>query len=181
MTFRSLLQHSLCDCFRSCNKLLLQCVSGCSTSFLPEAAPAGTASGCHVGAQAGFRTLLEDGNVLQCWSDRLDAIYHAELGASAAILRAGYNVDCLLQRYQGYDWRDRRHWGCNNNRSPVGEGLFGGSTLSLHDLMFVKVKTLLLADGDSTAMLAVKYSGWKSFDKNISSNIWYDARLEGRA
>ena len=41
---------------------------------------------------------MDDGNVLKCWSERLDAIYHAELGASAAILRAGYNLDCLLQR-----------------------------------------------------------------------------------
>ena len=49
-------------------------------------------------AQAGFKTLLQDGNVLKCWSERLDAIYHAELGASAAILRAGFNLDCLLQR-----------------------------------------------------------------------------------
>ena len=36
--------------------------------------------------------------MLKCWSERLDAIYHAELGASAAILRAGFNLDCLLQR-----------------------------------------------------------------------------------
>ena len=41
---------------------------------------------------------MDDGNVFNCWDDRLDAIYHAELGASAAILRAGYNLDCLLQR-----------------------------------------------------------------------------------
>ncbi|KAK9826482.1 hypothetical protein WJX81_003889 [Elliptochloris bilobata] len=48
--------------------------------------------------RAGFKTLLQDGNVLKCWSERLDAIYHAELGASAAVLRAGYNLGCLLQR-----------------------------------------------------------------------------------
>ena len=48
--------------------------------------------------QAGLKLLTDDGNVLKCWDDRLDAIYHAELGASAAILRAGFNLDCLLQR-----------------------------------------------------------------------------------
>ena len=53
---------------------------------------------CPSSAQAGFKTLLQDGNVLKCWSERLDAIYHAELGASAAILRAGFNLDCLLAR-----------------------------------------------------------------------------------
>ena len=48
--------------------------------------------------QAGLKLLMDDGNVLKCWDDRLDAIYHAELGASAAILRAGFNLDCLLTR-----------------------------------------------------------------------------------
>ena len=48
--------------------------------------------------QAGLKLLMDDGKVLKCWDDRLDAIYHAELGASAAILRAGYNLDCLLTR-----------------------------------------------------------------------------------
>ena len=147
---------------------------------------------------------MEDGNVFKCWSERLDAIYHAELGASAAILRAGYNLDCLLQgceykaflhmltpdaagalrpatenecceckwvapcRYQGYDWRDRRNWGCNSKRSPVGQGLYGNSTLSLYDLLFVKVKASLIAAGDTTAQLAVKYTQWKSVFKNIA-------------
>lgn len=48
--------------------------------------------------QVGLKLLMDNGNVFKCWDDRLDAIYHAELGASAAILRAGYNLDCLLQR-----------------------------------------------------------------------------------
>ena len=38
---------------------------------------------------------------------------HAEVGASSAILDAGYNLDSLLLRYQGVDWRDRATWGCN--------------------------------------------------------------------
>ena len=151
---------------------------------------------------------MDDGNVFNCWDDRLDAIYHAELGASAAILRAGYNLDCLLQRceapadlhvlqrwhpagkilthitgswdtgcsvllsilpnmqplklrvvrrYQGYDWRDRRNWGCNGKRSPVGRKFYN-STLSVYDLFFVKVKTSLIEAGDIAAQQAVKFS-----------------------
>ncbi len=87
---------------------------------------------------------------------------------------------CGVRRYQGYNWRDRRIWGCNNKKSPIGEGLFGGSTLSLHDLMFVKVKSSLLASGDSSAMLAAKYSVWMSQARNVTANIWHEARVGGR-
>ena len=72
-------------------------------------------------------------------------------------------VHCgMMCRYQGYDWRDRRNWGCNNKKSPVGQGLFNNSTLSLYDLLFVKVKTSLIEAGDTTAQLAVKYTAWMS-------------------
>lgn len=35
------------------------------------------------------------------------------MGSSAAILAAGYNIDSLMLRYQGVDWRDKANWGCN--------------------------------------------------------------------
>ena len=95
-------------------------------------------------------------------------------------MHAGADDCAAPRRYQGQDWRDPHNWGCNNKKSPVGEGLFGGNTLSLHDLVFVKVKSALLASGDSTAMLASKYSMWMSQDRNITANALYEARLEGR-
>lgn len=45
--------------------------------------------------------------------DRWNTIYYSELGSSAAILDAGYNIACLMVRYQGVDWRDKDNWGCN--------------------------------------------------------------------
>ena len=45
--------------------------------------------------------------------DRWNTIYFSELGSSAAVLDAGYNIDCLLVRYQGVDWRDKANWDCN--------------------------------------------------------------------
>lgn len=62
-----------------------------------------------------------------------------------------------MRRYQGYDWRDRRNWGCNGKRSPVGRNFYD-RTLSLYDLLFVKVKTSLIEAGDTAAQLAVKYT-----------------------
>lgn len=37
----------------------------------------------------------------------------AQIGASSAILRAGYNLDCLMLRYAGVDWRDPAFANCN--------------------------------------------------------------------
>jgi hypothetical protein len=28
-------------------------------------------------------------------------------------LQAGYNLDSLMVRYQGIDWRDPAYWSCN--------------------------------------------------------------------
>ncbi len=44
---------------------------------------------------------------------RPSARRYAEIGSSAAILDAGYNIDALMLRYQGVDWRDKANWGCN--------------------------------------------------------------------
>jgi hypothetical protein len=60
-----------------------------------------------VGRQ-GLSDLLRDGTVLRCHRDRWDAIYFGELGASAAVLRAGGNLAAMMARYQGVDWRAER-------------------------------------------------------------------------
>ena len=38
---------------------------------------------------------------------------YAEMGSSAVVLKAGYNLGSLMLRYQGVDWRDTANWGCN--------------------------------------------------------------------
>ena len=42
-----------------------------------------------------------------------DTIYHSEVGASRAILNAGYTLDALMLRYKGVDWRNQSNWHCN--------------------------------------------------------------------
>lgn len=64
------------------------------------------------------QVLLRDRFVFRCHSSRWHTIYHSELGSSASILAAGYNLDCFMTRYQGVNWRDRRNWGCNGRASP---------------------------------------------------------------
>lgn len=63
--------------------------------------------------QVGLEVLLRDGNVFSCHDSVWQTVYHAELGASLAILDAGFNLGSLMIRYQGVDWSDKRIWGCN--------------------------------------------------------------------
>ena len=73
----------------------------------------GIAPAAGVPPQVGLEALREDGRVLACYGDMADTVFHAEVGASAAILERGYTLDSLMLRYQGTDWRNRSNWDCN--------------------------------------------------------------------
>ena len=60
----------------------------------------------------------------------LDTIWSSEIGASAAILAAGYNLDCLLMKYQGVDWRNSSFHDCNGGVNPMWEGQYDGTNLN---------------------------------------------------
>lgn len=49
--------------------------------------------------RTGMQILLDDQNVFKCYNNMWDTIYHSELGSSAAILDAGYNIDSLMVRF----------------------------------------------------------------------------------
>ena len=57
--------------------------------------------------------LRADGNVFACHADREMAVRHGEVGSSAAVLQAGYSLDCLMLRYAGVNWRDPAFGACN--------------------------------------------------------------------
>ena len=70
------------------------------------------------------------GSVFSCHASMLDTIWHSEIGASAALLEAGYNLDCLLAKYQGVDWRNSSFHGCNAGMNPMWEGRYDGISLN---------------------------------------------------
>ena len=57
--------------------------------------------------------LRADGNVFACHADREMAVRYGEVGSSAAVLQAGYSLDCLMLRYAGVNWRDPAFSTCN--------------------------------------------------------------------
>ena len=46
------------------------------------------------------------------------------------LLQAGYNLDCLMLRYQGVEWQDRSKWRCGAMVAPHQEGTYDGTSLN---------------------------------------------------
>ena len=59
---------------------------------------AGLSRGVGGALQVGLQLLMADGNVFKCYDHIHLTMFHSELGASKAILDAGYTIDCLMMR-----------------------------------------------------------------------------------
>lgn len=68
--------------------------------------------------QVGLKTLMDDGKVFECYESIHDTIFYSELGSSLAMLRAGFNIESLMMRYRGVDWRNESNWNCNAGYAP---------------------------------------------------------------
>ena len=68
------------------------------------------------------------------WSD----IVYGEYGLSNCILRNGYSIDCMIKKYQGIDWTDKKNWNLNNNKHPSRKNSFYGNSLLPYELIFHK-------------------------------------------
>ncbi|KAL4439936.1 hypothetical protein ABPG75_002937 [Micractinium tetrahymenae] len=112
---------------------------------------------------AGLAVLRSAGTVFACYEDMADVIRESELGSSRAILQAGYGIDCLMQRYQGVDWRDPAtfsHGPCNGGANPLPAGHNDGIDIDPLEVLFVKVKSKMRAAGWTAVQQAVKLSEW---------------------
>ena len=112
--------------------------------------------------------LRDAGYVLQCHDSRGHAVYFGEIGASLAILEAGFSIDSFLHRYQGVDWTDETSWQCNEALSPIGKRTFDGVTASAFELVFPKVKGSLLESGVPSHFEAARLSQWLSLPVCLS-------------
>jgi hypothetical protein len=97
---------------------------------------------------------------LKCHDDRPAAVFFGEIGASLAVLEAGYTIDSFQMRYQGVDWKDKTNWECNHAVTPIGKRTFDGVTTSAFELVFPKLKGSLLQSGLPSHFEAHKTSEW---------------------
>lgn len=121
--------------------------------------------------------VIQDAGCFDCYDTWRKAKVKGEITASAAILQAGYNLDCLMLRYEGVDWQDRSKWRCGAMIAPHQEGTYDGTSLNPLEVMFVKVKHGPTMQPDSVAYQAVKYTEWQTENKasgaqDISKNDW---------
>jgi len=89
--------------------------------------------------------ILKDAKVFgPMYKTKNEVIHACELGASEAILKAGYNLQALMTKYRKVDWRDKSTQNCNNFVNPT--EMFGanGLTLNPFEVMFVKAKSYML-------------------------------------
>ncbi|KAK9810073.1 hypothetical protein WJX72_004380 [[Myrmecia] bisecta] len=131
--------------------------------------------------QKGLEVMLSHGQIFSCYDSLHDTIYYSELGASLAILDAGFNIDSLMIRYQGIDWRDRRHWKCNQGFSPYAEHHYDGLSMDPLEVVFVKVKSYLLDLKWTGSTKAAKYDRWVTArtvgmreESDVVANEWVD-------
>jgi hypothetical protein len=127
--------------------------------------------------QVGLKLMQDDGKVFACYVNMWDTIFYSELGSSLAILRGGYNLDSFMVRYQDVDWTNEANWECNSRVNPYGESYYDGISLTPFEVMFVKVKGVLLHNEWSYARTAIKYDQWyteraKKGHADVVKNIW---------
>ena len=76
-----------------------------------------------------FHLLLEK-KVFNCHTSWQDAIYNGELAASKVVLDAGYNIGCLMLRYQGIDFRHPDNQRCNGGHNPLHVDSYDGVSVN---------------------------------------------------
>ncbi|KAL4442029.1 hypothetical protein ABPG77_011290 [Micractinium sp. CCAP 211/92] len=130
----------------------------------------------------GLAVLRSAGSVFACHESMRDVIHSSELGSSRVILEAGFNIACLMQRYQardliategrlpsgsaahkGVDWRRRETYAqglCNGAANPLPAGANNGVDVDPLEVLFIKVKSNMLAAEWPAVRLAEKLSEW---------------------
>ena len=87
----------------------------------------------------GLLTLLNDG-IFRCHKTQVDAIYESEIPATRVMFNAKFTVDCLMKKYQGYDFRVRGHSDCFHMENPTSDKHVDGISLDPFEVVFVKLK-----------------------------------------
>jgi hypothetical protein len=108
----------------------------------------------------GWALLTSQHGVFRCHSNTWEQRYHADVGASLAILKAGWTLDTLLTRYQGVDWTQAAAWQCNQRVRPDYEHHYDGISVTPYETVFVPVSESTAAAKWSFTEAADRYERW---------------------
>jgi hypothetical protein len=86
----------------------------------------------------GLDCMLQEKTIFCNHSSKDDAIIFGEYGMSRCIFRHGYTIDCMLQKYQGIDWRDPSNHFMNGQQHPSRHNSFYGQSIDPYEVIFHK-------------------------------------------
>jgi hypothetical protein len=91
--------------------------------------------------QQGLSTLLKNGKIFTCHETQVNAIYNGEIPASRVLFDAGFSIDSLMKKYEGFDFRKDRNDDCYRMENPLMEKMVDGVSLDPFEIVFAKFKT----------------------------------------
>lgn len=119
--------------------------------------------------------VLEAAGIFGCPADFPEAIRKWEIGSSAAIMQANYNIASLQSRYRGIDFRRGQHQGCNGHMNPASFFSNDGLDLDPFEVVFVKSKsTIQVPLADFTR----RYSDYMLGRDDLTSNEFHSPRVQ---
>jgi len=65
---------------------------------------------CFATDKIGLGLIVKKGTIFVNHPDKMAAILKGEIGVTSAIMDAGYNIDCLMYRFKGINWKDKSKW-----------------------------------------------------------------------
>lgn len=86
----------------------------------------------------GLALLLGEGTIFVDHPDKRSAIVNGEYGLSRCIFRHGYTIDCMLQRYQGMDWRNPENMHQNGYKHPSRHNSYFQTSINPYEVVFHK-------------------------------------------
>ena len=116
---------------------------------------------CFCSDKIGLSLLVKNGTVFTDHASKIDAIINGEFQLTKVILDNGYNIDCLLYKYQNIDWRDSNNYNLNNYKYPSRSGSY--DDISIHPFEVVFHKWYWNYDSTNTVLFNYvdKYKKWK--------------------
>ncbi|RMZ57647.1 hypothetical protein APUTEX25_001847, partial [Auxenochlorella protothecoides] len=132
----------------------------------------------HVGLKILQGTPFASG-VFSCHQNWLVGVRWSEVGASEAVLRAGFNIGSLMLRYAGVDWRDEGVWTCNRGMNPLLDRGYDGANAHPLEVMFVKVQHHQVVTRSPAVVPALQYHVWRLENRtagarDVARNAFHD-------
>src|SRR5207244_1396640 len=93
---------------------------------------------CFATDKIGLDILVQKKTIFMMHPSKYSEIIFGEYGLSKAILEKGYNIDCLLYKYQNIDWNDKKNWNFNQNRHPSRKNTYENISIHPFEVVFHK-------------------------------------------